>query len=91
MKYTVKNNSSAPHDLMTIKGRVAVLAGSSVEVELAPEVVPVYDSVPFFDVIAAKSAENKATNHRDPLDHDGDGRKGGSLPKRGPGRPPKNP
>lgn len=30
---------------------------------------------------------------RDPLDHDGDGRKGGSLPaaKRGPGRPRKVP
>ena len=91
MKYTVKNNSIAPHDLMTIKGRAVVLAGHSVDVELAPEIVPVYDSVPFFDVIPAKTAENKPPIHRDSLDHDNDGRKGGSLPaeKRGPGRPRK--
>lgn len=91
MKYTVTNNSSAPHDLMTTKGRVVVLAGKSVEVDFAPEIVPVYEAVPFFDVIPASDAPNKQPIPRDPLDHDNDGRKGGSLPaeKRGPGRPRK--
>lgn len=84
MKYTVKNNSSAPHDLMTIKGRVAVVAGASVEVELDDATAAVYAHVPFFEMISG-GIEAKG---RDLLDNDGDGHKGGSLPKAR-GRPPK--
>lgn len=50
MKYTVKNNSNAPHDLMTIKGRVVVLAGESVDVEFDAGSLGVYEFVPFFEV-----------------------------------------
>lgn len=84
MKYTVKNNSSAPHDLVTIKGRVSVIAGESVEVDLDDATAAVYAHVPFFEMISDGIEAKKI----DPLDHDGDGRKGGSLPNKR-GRPPK--
>lgn len=104
MKYTVTNNSSAPQDLMTLKGRVVALPGKPVDAYFDAGIAGVYALVPFFEVkqtefIAAnpapefvspaQSAANAGSNHRDPLDYDGDGRKGGSLPKRGPGRPRK--
>lgn len=50
MKYTVTNKSNTPHDLMTMKGRVVVLANDSVDVELDEGTACVYGEVAFFDV-----------------------------------------
>lgn len=95
MKYTVTNNSSAPHDLMTLNGRVVALPGKPVDAYFDAGIAGVYAAVPFFDV---QPAVNEAPNRRDPLDHDGDGRKGGfaagspdetGLSRRKPGRPRK--
>lgn len=100
MKYTVTNNSNAPHDLLTLNGRVVVLAGGSVGVEFDDGSAGVYGAVPFFDVQPIMFQPKSAA--RDPLDHDGDGRKGGFINsatyaennepiRRKPGRPAKNP
>lgn len=82
MKHTVKNLIGSPYNVQTAEGVVHVPAHGEVTADFDAESLRLIKSMAIFDV----------SDVRDPLDHDGDGKKGGSLPseKRGPGRPKKD-
>lgn len=81
MKYTIKNLIGSPYNVPTAEGVVHIPAHGEVTAEFDAVSLRLIKSMEIFDV----------SDFRDPLDHDGDGKKGGSLPaeKRGPGRPKK--
>lgn len=67
------NISTGPRGIHTDGGLVMVEAGETVDVTLAENEVPVEEWFAKAGSAAAKDAE------RDPLDHDGDGKKGGAA------------
>lgn len=75
MKYTIKNLIGSPYNVPTAKGVVHIPAHGSANVELDEHALYLVKSMHIFEL--SEVAE------RDPLDHDGDGKKGGSLPRRG--------
>lgn len=86
MKYTVTNNSSAPHDLLTQKGRVVVLAGQSVDVEFDAGSAEVYGAVPFFDVKLVRASGGRVESARVEVNEP----RSESVTPRKPGRPRKD-
>ena len=70
---TVKNLTNSPYDLQTVSGLVRLPAFGEVSGEFAGDYVQLLEASMAVKVIDALAA-------RDPLDHDGDGRKGGSKP-----------
>lgn len=70
--HKIVNRTNSPFDLQSVGGKVVLPAFG--------EVVAEFDAV-YLDLLrAARTVDVKLTGKPDPLDHDGDGKKGGSLP-----------
>lgn len=67
---TVKNLTNSPYDLQTTKGFVRLPAFGEVSGDFTGDYLQLLEASMAVKVIASPA--------RDPLDHDGDGRKGGS-------------
>lgn len=72
MAYTIKNTSGFPLDVATTSGPAILPAGGEITVELDALNAEIWRQSPYGEITEGKAA--------DPLDHDGDGRKGGSKP-----------
>lgn len=87
----VTNNSKASQGVYGVDGLVFVEPGATKEIEIAPDYLERARSLPFLtigesDVLDAGGASNGgADTLRDPLDHDGDGEKGGAHAPTGEG------
>lgn len=68
--HKVRNLTNSPFDLNTTTGKVVLPAFGEVEADFEPNYLQMLRQARTVDVI----------DH--PLDHDGDGRKGGSKPRR---------
>lgn len=68
--HKIKNLTNSPFDLQATTGKVLLPAFGEVEAEFASDYLALLRSARTVDVI----------DH--PLDHDGDGRKGGSKPRK---------
>lgn len=75
MPYTLKNLSSFPLDISTMSGPVILPAGGEVIAELGALDAEVMRQSPYVEL-----TEGGKANKPDPLDHDKDGKKGGSKP-----------
>ena len=69
--HRIINRTNSPFDLQAVGGKVALPANG--------EVVAEFDA-DYLDLLRAARIVAVELVVRDPLDHDGDGRKGGSLP-----------
>lgn len=87
MKHTIKNLINSPYDVVTVDGVERIPARGELTAEFDERSLVNLKQMGYFEISEA-GAEIK----RDPLDHDKNGIKGGSLPveKRGPGRPKKD-
>lgn len=74
MIYTLKNLSGIPLDVPTPSGPVILPANGELTVTLGALDAAILQQSPYVEI----SEGDKPS--RDPLDHDGDGRKGGSKP-----------
>lgn len=74
MIYTLKNLSGIPLDVPTPAGPVILPANGELPVTLGALDAAIMEQSPYVEI-----SEGGKPSH-DPLDHDGDGRKGGSLP-----------
>lgn len=74
MIYTLKNLSGIPLDVPTPNGPVILPANSELTVTLGALDAAIMQQSPYVEI-----SEGDKPSH-DPLDHDGDGRKGGSKP-----------
>lgn len=75
MTVTIKNLSGIPFDVATLNGPAILPANGEIEADLSAFELEVMRQSPTVQVI-----EGKAEKKPDPLDHDGDGGKGGSKP-----------
>ncbi len=73
MKYTIKNPLNSPYNVTGENGQVHVPARGEVTDEFSDMQIQAIRSVGYFEV--SESGQKK----RDPLDHDGDGVKGGFV------------
>lgn len=91
MKHTVKNLINSPYDVITVDGPERIPARGEMTAEFDERSLAIMRQMGYFKISEVGADRTAAEPERDPLDHDGDGRKGGSLPKekRGPGRPKK--
>lgn len=71
---TVKNLTNSPYDLQSTKGPIRLPAFGEVSGEFPDEYLALLEASMAVKVLADPSQA------ADPLDHDGDGRKGGSKP-----------
>lgn len=70
--HKIVNRTSSPFDLQSMTGKVVLPAFG--------EVTAAFDAG-YLDLLrAARTVDVKPTGKANPLDHDGDGKKGGSLP-----------
>lgn len=69
----ITNISPGPRGINTVDGQRIINVGETVEAELSEAELEGSKETGWFKIEAA--------GKRDPLDHDGDGKKGGSLPK----------
>lgn len=74
MTYTLKSLASFPLDIPTLSGPVVLPAGGEVIAELGALDAEVLLHSPYVEMTEG------GTKKTDPLDHDGDGKKGGSKP-----------
>lgn len=76
--HTIKNLTNSPHDLS-----IRLAANGSVTAEFAPEYLAAYEAMGYFEVTPAEVARPEPiaapTPAADPLDHDEDGKKGGTA------------
>lgn len=88
MKHTIKNLINSPYDVVTVDGVGRIPARGELTAEFDERALVNLKQMGYFEISEAGVSEPK----RDPLGHDNDGIKGGSLPvgKRGPGRPKKD-
>lgn len=88
MKHTIKNLINSPYDVVTVDGPERIPARGELTAEFDERALVNLKQMGYFEISEADVSEPK----RDPLDHDNNGIKGGSLPveKRGPGRPKKD-
>lgn len=75
MSYTLKNTSGFPLDVPTLSGPVILPAYGEVIADLGAFNAEVMRQSPYVEL------SEGGTVKRDPLDHDENGKKGGSLPK----------
>lgn len=75
MAYTIKNTSAFPLDVATTSGPAILPAGGEITVELDALNAEIWRQSPYGEL-----AEGKTAKKTDPLDHDEDGKKGGSKP-----------
>lgn len=75
MPYTLKNLSSFPLDIPTLSGPMILPAGGEVIAELGALDAEVMRQSPYVEITEGGKAKKA-----DPLDHDEDGKKGGSKP-----------
>lgn len=73
MKYTIKNPLNSPYNVTGEDGQVHVPARGEVTAEFSDMQIQAIRSVGYFEVSEGGSKK------RDPLDHDGDGVKGGFV------------
>lgn len=73
---TIKNLTNSPHPIVLADGTKAILParGRLENVEVHPLYLTAYRSLGYFQITESE------TKVADPLDHDGDGKKGGSQP-----------
>jgi len=72
--HKIVNKTNSPFDLQSVAGKVILPAFGEVEAEF---------EAGYLDLLrAARTVDVKPAGGRDPLDHDGDGKKGGSKPAR---------
>lgn len=92
MKHTVKNLINSPYDVITVDGPERIPARGELTAEFDERSLAIMKQMGYFQISEAGADRAAVEPDRDPLDHDGDGRKGGSLTKekRGPGRPKKD-
>ena len=85
MKYTIKNPLNSPYSVAGEKGQVHVPARGEVTDDFSDMQIQAIRDVGYFEV-------SEGAAKRDPLDHDGDGERGGFVQSETPrrGRPPKN-
>lgn len=73
---TIKNLTNSPYLVVLADGSKEMLParGALENVEVHPQHLPLYRSIGYFQITEGE------TKKSDPLDHDGDGKKGGSKP-----------
>lgn len=70
--HEIINRTNSPFDLQAVNGKVVLPAFGEVKAEFDAD---------YLDLLrAARTVDVKPACKSDPLDHDGDGKKGGSLP-----------
>lgn len=75
MSHTLKNLSGFPMDIPTLSGPVLLPAYGEVVADLGALDLEVMRQSPYIEM-----TEGNTSKKADPLDHDGDGKKGGSKP-----------
>lgn len=85
MKYTIKNLTNSPYTVPGANGPVHVPARGGATGDFDALQIAAIRDVGYFEV-------SEGAAKRDPLDHDGDGERGGFVQSETPrrGRPPKN-
>lgn len=76
MKYTIKNPLASPYNVTGEDGQVHVPARGEVTADFTEMQIHQIRSVGYFQIEEAKRGPGRPP--KDPLDHDGDGRKGGA-------------
>lgn len=75
--HTVSNEGKAPRGIFTRDGMVTLNPGDTRELHLSKQIAEEEDAIEGIVLEKGKAVAAKAA---DPLDHDGDGKKGGSKP-----------
>lgn len=71
----IKNLINSPYEIVNADGeRVMLPAGGEIDVDVHPMHLPTISVLGYFQITEIGKGKS------DPLDHDGDGKKGGSLP-----------
>lgn len=75
--HEITNLTNSPYDLEGMKGSIRLPAMGKAEGEFTPENLAALEAIGIFKVQKVESSSR--TKEQDPLDHDGDGFRGGSL------------
>lgn len=78
----IKNLLNSPYEIVLADGTKDILParGSLEGVDIHPMHMPLYRAIGYFEITDGEITEGKASAKPDPLDHDEDGKKGGSKP-----------